>query len=325
MKRGAGRAMHSSFIEGQVALINSIVNSWSARPLNSLALTGLAFFPGFSFWDDTVAVALKSLISLELKFGLEGYMNQDGALVGSEESLRYFHRTRPDPLLDLRHQEWNLTHLTLIARMEKLSYEPFDFAAHNFPNLISLHIKKMVFRFPAPPTSPLHPSTLEDFIIRHDRLQILSLDTCAMQMKSAGPCRDWATLCNRISQALVNLVQLSIYRWSPRSVDEPETLDQHPNRVPTGWVLGYSLTGMYSGQLRNATIRDPMVADRDHAALQKIGAIREGQGSGARVKQVAMKALDFGGTVLNRMVVSEGSVAEFQSDKDLQIQNDQIL
>lgn len=250
----AGKAVHSSPLRGQVALINSIMDAPSLLPLNTLILSGLAVFPGLSLWNESVVTTLKSLISLELRFGTEG---SNGHGLRTEDNLRYVNDTRLLSSPDLKQHEWELTHLTLGTKFESFLYKPFGFATETFPKLEFLHIKGMVFRIPPSHLSPLHPSPLEEFIIRHCHLRTLHLERCEIQIKSGvEPYRNWATVCDSIARILLNLVQLSISRAN----------FNRPNQANTEWPLGYSSIKL--GQFYGLRFHDPSAVVRDDTAIQ---------------------------------------------------------
>ncbi|KAF7984612.1 hypothetical protein HWV62_12819 [Athelia sp. TMB] len=260
--RNVGQFVHANPVVGELMLVNATLHTTPPARLRALKLSGLTLFPHFAVWSEATAATLQALMSLELNFGLQTdpeIMDRmqvwDGAFAGPSSIV---------PLLQpwRRSGQWSLTHMILSASKECPAYHAFQ-SMHNtmFPNLVSLRIKHMVFRFPDPPTLPTEPGTLEEFIMRHTTLQALALDDCMLQTDSDAnprPYRSWAALCSQFSRALPHLVALSIYRHD----FYPRPHDFICRRFPLGYAS--ALGDVFD----RSVFCDPAAAGRDVEALQ---------------------------------------------------------
>ncbi|KZP26908.1 hypothetical protein FIBSPDRAFT_1002366 [Athelia psychrophila] len=268
----ACQVMHPNNIVGELIVINSFLNTPPPSPLEALTLFGLAVFPRFSIWSDSTATTLRSLTTLELNF----HTVRDPDIISLfDRCIKGRGFAGPAQLVPLPARKagnWKLTHLTMRVTQEAAFYRPCDLAETTFPNLVSLRIHKMVFRFPPDPTSPLHPGALEDFVARHARLRTLVLDDCAVQMsRNLQPHRTWAALCSRLAEALVDLVELSIYMHYPFAGQRDGRGEA--TQDPAEWPLGYAkvqLGWFGSDMFERSSFYSPAAVARDRAAVRAL-------------------------------------------------------
>ena len=211
--RTVGRGVHSNPFVGEIMLIDSSICTAPPARLRAMTLSGLTLFPRFSVWSDPTAATLRSLTALELRFGVQSDPETIRQIRSWDKSSygRSLIGPRPTPARSLG--QWRLTHLVLSATKEVPAYHAFQrLHEASFPNLVSLRIKTMVFRYPDPPSPPTAPGALEDFIMRHATLRTLALDDCAVQADwNRSSHRSWAALCGRMAQGLPHLVDLSLH------------------------------------------------------------------------------------------------------------------